>query len=125
MNTRTAIPAGEQHAESPLIMTEVATLEKDVRWLQATDAQRVVLKRIAAQRDRLAAARRAQVQARALSMSAQAVPADAPLPERLAAFARLHPVATAAVAAVALLMGPRKLVRYAGLVLPLLSRFKR
>ena len=118
----TAVPP---HAETPLVITAVAALEQDVRWLQASDAERVVLKRIAMQRDRLVAAKHAQQQAKALRAQADTVPADAPLAERLVVFAKLHPIATTAVAGLALMIGPRKLMRYGGLALPLLSKFKR
>ena len=106
-------------------ITALAALEKDARWLTASDDERVVLKRIAMQRDRLAASKQAQQQAKALRSVPQTVPADAPLAERLMVFAKLHPVATAAVAGLALVIGPRKLLRYGGIALPLITKLKR
>lgn len=125
MNTAATHTAVEPKAESPLVISAVSALEKDVRWQQASEAQREVLMRIAAQRDRMAAARRANLQAQGVQKPLMAVPADAPLPERLAAFAKLHPVATAAVAGIAIMIGPRKLIRYGGLAWPLINKFKR
>ena len=61
----------------------------------------------------------------ALRTQADTVPADAPLMERLVVFAKLHPIATAAVAGLAVMVGPRKLMRYGGLALPLISKLKR
>jgi hypothetical protein len=118
----TAVPT---HAEAPLVISAVAALEQDVRWHQASEAERVVLKRIAMQRDRWVAAKHAQQQAKALRTQADTVPADAPLMERLVVFAKLHPIATAAVAGLAVMVGPRKLMRYGGLALPLISKLKR
>ena len=126
MNTSaTSTTNVEQTAESPLVISAVNALEADIRWQQASEAQREVLLRIATQRDRMGAARRASFQAKSLQKPLTAVPADAPLPERLAAFAKLHPIATVAVAGVAILLGPRKLIRYGGLAWPLINKFKR
>lgn len=108
-----------------LPMSAVEALEKDARWATATEEERVVLKRIAMQRDRMAAARQAKAQVKSLRAQVDAVPADAPLTERLAVFAKLHPIATAAVAGVALMIGPRKLLRYGGIALPFLAKLKR
>ena len=125
MNTAATHTAVEPKAESPLVISAVSALEKDVRWQQASEAQREVLMRIATQRDRMAAARRVNLQTQGMQKPLMAVPADAPLPERLAAFAKLHPVATAAVAGIAIMIGPRKLIRYGGLAWPLINKFKR
>lgn len=124
MNT-SAAPQCVRSSETPLPVTALAALEQDGRWLTAGDAERAVMKRIAMQRDRLAAAKLARHQSQSLHASPQVVPADAPLAERLAVFARLHPVATAVVAGLALMIGPRKLLRYGGMALPLIARFKR
>ncbi len=121
----TSAAAVPTHAEAPLVISAVAALEQDVRWQQASEAERVVLKRIAMQRDRWVAAKHAQQQAKALRTQADTVPADAPLMERLVVFAKLHPIATAAVAGLAVMVGPRKLMRYGGLALPLISKLKR
>ena len=47
------------------------------------------------------------------------------LAARLVAFARLHPVAVAAVVGAAVLAGPQRLVRWATLVMPLVMRMRR
>lgn len=92
----------------------------------ASPEQRAVLERIAAQRERLAARRSAHSQALALrSGHASAMPATGPLPERALAFARLHPMAVAVAAGVALMLGPRRVIHWAGIVLPLLSKMRR
>lgn len=92
----------------------------------ATPAQREVLKRIDAQRERLHARRLALRQARALKDSTGPhVDADAPLPVRLITFAKLHPVAVAAALGLALAAGPGKLIRLAGVVLPIVMRMRR
>ena len=88
------------------------------------ETHRVVLRRIAAQRERLRARHSARVQALALRRQ-QPVPADGPFWDRLLAFARLHPVALAAGVGVTLVLGPRRLFRWSGIVLPLLAKFCR
>lgn len=103
----------------------VAALEQDPKWLSATEAQRTVLLRIATQRDRLNAAKQAQLQASTLRAPVSNVPADAPFAQRLAVFAKLHPLATASVAGLAMMLGPRKLLRYGSIAWPLLNKFKR
>ena len=124
--TNPSTPAAVEHAESPIQpLSALAELEQDARWLQANDKEREVLLRIAKQRDRLVATKQAKLQAKALRAQVDAVPADAPLSERLMVFAKLHPVATAAVAGVALMIGPRKLLRVGALALPLIAKFKR
>lgn len=114
---------GSENQSMPI--SALAALEQDARWQSAGDNERAVLKRIAVQRDRLVAAKQAQQQAKALRAQVDTVPADAPLAERLVVFAKLHPVATAAVAGVALMIGPRKLLRWGTLALPLISKLKR
>ena len=116
---------GDRAKDQALAVTALAALEHDARWLTAGEDERAVLKRIAMQRDRLAAAKQAQQQAKALRAQVDAVPVDAPFAERLMVFAKLHPVATAAVAGVALMIGPRKLLRWGTLALPLISKLKR
>ena len=51
--------------------------------------------------------------------------ADDPLLLRAAAFARAHPLAVAAMAGAGLVAGPRRLLRWAGVLLPMLIRLKR
>ena len=89
-------------------------------WDDATPDQRLLLARITKQRMRLRATASAQAQAHALRkvQSADHVVADAPLPERLLSFVRLHPFATAAAGALLLALGPRKLIRWGSVALP-------
>ena len=49
----------------------------------------------------------------------------APLLARAIAFTRQHPAAVAALAGVAIAAGPRRLIRWAGVVLPLVMRLRR
>ncbi len=92
----------------------------------ASPEQLKVLKRIDAQRERLRARSLAVQQARALKAAEpDRVDADAPLPMRLLAFAKLHPVAVAAAVGVALVAGPAKLIRLAGIVLPIVMRMRK
>lgn len=88
-----------------------------------TPQQQQVLDRIHAQRERLRGRRQAQRQARA-AMHGRVDPHD-PLLMRLLTFARLHPLAVAAAAAVAALAGPKRVMRLAGFVLPALLRMRR
>jgi hypothetical protein len=89
-----------------------------------TPAQQAVLDRIRVQRERLRARSAAQRQERAIARERSRIDPAAPLPQRLLAFGRLHPVATLAVAGLALASGPRRMLRWAGVLLPLLSRLR-
>lgn len=90
------------------------------------ETHRAVLLRIATQRERLNARRSARAQALALQSQQSAhMPTSGPLAERLVAFARLHPMAVAAAAVAALAVGPRRLVRWSGIVLPLIMKYRR
>ncbi|MBS7780803.1 hypothetical protein KHY18_22665 [Acidovorax sp. CCYZU-2555] len=90
------------------------------------EAHRAVLLRIATQRERLNARRNARAQALAVqSQQSVHMPASGPLSERLVAFARLHPVAVAAAAVAALAVGPRRLIRWSSIVLPLVAKYRR
>ncbi len=91
----------------------------------ATPEQQQVLDRILVQRERLRARREAYRQTRAIVQARTGVDPQAPLPERLLSFARLHPGAVAALAGVAAVAGPRRLIRLAGLLIPLVSRLRR
>lgn len=103
-----------------------AKVDAVVAEASASAEQRAVLERIAAQRERIAARRSARAQALALRSShGTTMPTTGPLAERAIAFARLHPMAVAAAAGVALMLGPRRVIRWAGVMLPLLSRFRR
>ena len=102
-----------------LLPEQVAHLPEDRRT--ASGEKLLVLQRIAAQRARLHAAKQARLQAKALKSQPQVMPPpDAPLPERAKAFVRLHPVATAAAAGALLLVGPRRMIRLARWVSPVL-----
>ncbi|MNV88732.1 hypothetical protein D3C71_1829590 [compost metagenome] len=94
--------------------------------VSVSDDQRAVLERIAAQRERIAARRSARAQTLALrSRQATTMPTTGPMAERLVAFARLHPMAVAAAAGLALALGPRRVIRWAGVALPMIARFRR
>ena len=92
-----------------------------------TVEQQRVLDRIELQRERLRARRVARAQARALAEQAGGLTGgeDASLALRAAGFAREHPLAVAAMAGVALVAGPRRLIRWAGIVLPMVMRLRR
>ena len=93
-----------------------------------TAAQQRILDRIDKQRDRLRARRAAHKQAQALVRQRNAPPAggaEDSFALRAAGFAVEHPMAIAAVAGIAVVAGPRRLVRWAGVLLPLLLRLKR
>lgn len=90
-----------------------------------TEAQQQIVERIALQRERLRARRAARLQSQALAAVASGSDADAPLLLRVVAFTRQHPAAVAALAGVAMAAGPRRLVRWASVVLPLVMRLRR
>ncbi|BBL24735.1 MULTISPECIES: hypothetical protein [Comamonas] len=102
-----------------------ALLVKESRWEHAGPEERAVLQRIAQQRDRLAARKATYQQVAALRAQASAVSPDAPLIDRVLTFARLHPLASAALVGAALLVGPRKIMRVGVAVLPLLAKLRR
>lgn len=87
-------------------------------------AQKRVLERIAVQRERLRARRARQALHRAALQAEQGLGADAPLLLRAAVFAKQHPAAVAAMAGVALVAGPKRLMRWVGVALPLLMRLR-
>lgn len=92
-----------------------------------TAQQQRILDRIALQRERLRARRAARAQALALAESQRAAGggAEDSLALRAAGFAREHPLALAAIAGVAMVAGPRRLIRWAGVLLPMLLRLRR
>ena len=96
-------------------------------WDTATSDQQKVMRRIAVQRERLRARSAARAQALALrdAQDAVGVRPDAPLMERLMTFGRLHPIAVAVAGGVAMIVGPRKLIRLGGIVLPWVMRFQQ
>ncbi len=114
MTTASSTPVAQSAAKRPLPAP--------------TAAQQLVLNRIAAQRERLRARRAAHAQSQALAAQQRAGElgsADDPLLLRAAAFARAHPLAVAALAGAGLVAGPRRLLRWAGVLLPMLIRLKR
>lgn len=121
-----AAPQGEPAGP----VSALAQLRQSSAWQWATPEQRDVLQRIAAQRDQRLLERLTRARQAALLASARQVDANAPLLQRLAMFARLHPttLATAGLAAV-LMMGPRRVLRLARgslpTLLPLLAKLKR
>ena len=95
-------------------------------WDEATTEQKLVLSRIAKQRARVRARAAAKAQALALRGTQPAhVDADAPLPERLLSFVRLHPLATAAAGGLLMVLGPRKLIRWGSAALPWILKLQQ
>ncbi|MCW5220832.1 hypothetical protein D5041_14065 [Verminephrobacter aporrectodeae subsp. tuberculatae] len=95
--------------------------------LRPTAEQQRVLERIEQQRERLRARRAARVQLLAMAGGHERVAGgmDESLALRAVGFAREHPLALAALAGVAIAAGPHKLMRWVGVVLPLLLRLGR
>lgn len=91
---------------------------------EPTAEQQRVLDRIAKQRERIRARRIARAQSVALAQSAQQASSEEPFALRAAAFAKQHPAAVAALVGVALVAGPRRLVRWAGVAMPLVARLR-
>jgi len=88
--------------------------------------QQAVLDRIAAQRERLHARCVARQKLAAQSATAEGASLqDVPWLAKAAVFVREHPGVLAAVAGAALAAGPRRALRWAGVVLPLLLRVRR
>lgn len=88
--------------------------------------QQHVLDRIAMQRERIHARRLARAQSSAIAQSKPAMGGiDESFALRAAGSAREHPLAVLAVVGVAAVAGPRRLVRWAGVVLPMLMRLRR
>ncbi len=84
-----------------------------------------MLDRIHAQRERLVKRRQAMRQARAAAATQGRVDPNDPLLTRLLTFARLHPLALGAVAGIAALAGPNRVMRWVGVVLPAILRMRR
>ncbi len=111
-------------------LSALAQLQQRPEWQTASPEQRVILQRIAAQRDQRLLVRLERTQQQVRRASSQQVDADAPLLERLSSFARLHPALTAAAAtSLGLMVGPRRIGRLvqASLptLLPLLAKMRR
>ena len=90
-----------------------------------TPEQQKVLDRIHAQRERVIKRRHAMRQARAAAAVQSRVNPGDPLLTRLLTFARMHPMALGALAGIAALAGPNRVVRWAGVVLPAILRMRR
>ena len=90
-----------------------------------TPQQQLVLERIATQRERIRARQQARVSQLASAPTDVAPAADASLVERLLQFTREHPSVLAVVAAAAVAAGPKRIIRWAGVILPLVMRSKR
>ncbi len=109
------------HSSNPSNSSTVKTTAS-----HATPEQQQVVERITVQRERLRARRAARAQSLALAeQNAGLGGIDESFALRAAGFAREHPIAVAAMAGVALLAGPRRLVRWAGVLLPMLMRLRR
>ncbi|AVS74718.1 hypothetical protein [Paracidovorax cattleyae] len=99
--------------------------------LHATPEQRKILERIALQRERLHSRGIAQRQAADLraQQGAEGAPRpldpDAPLLERVVWFARHHPIVVVAAAGAAAAVGPSRIIRWAGVVMPIIMKMKR
>jgi hypothetical protein len=94
---------------------------------EPTAEQQRVLDRIAQQRQRVKARRAARAQSLALAQRAQqqgGSASDEPFAVRAAAFAKQHPAAVAALVGMALVAGPRRLIRWAGIAMPLVTRLR-
>lgn len=94
--------------------------------VKLTDKERV-LERIEAQRIRLHERHVRRTQALAVSRDAKRVAGlgpDASLASRVAVFARLHPMAFAVAAGVAVVIGPRKLIRWVSVGLPWVMKMR-
>lgn len=96
----------------------------DKQLSKPTADQQVVLDRIAAQRERLRDRRVRRAQQQAIQRAEQGLPPDASVALRAVALAKQYPLVVAAVAGVAVVAGPKRLMRWAGLVLPLLLRLR-
>lgn len=92
--------------------------------LKVSQAQQRVLDRMAAQRKRLHERRVQRERVLKTAFGDPILAPDAPVILRVGVFAKQHPVFVAALAGVALFIGPKKLMRWAGVALPLLVRVK-
>ena len=90
-----------------------------------SDEQQKVIDRIAAQRERLRVRRTERIHRLALIQKEKVViTSQTPLWVRTAVVVRRYPLGTALLAGVALLVGPKRLVRWAGVGLPLYMRLR-
>jgi len=93
--------------------------------LPASPEQQAILHRIVAQRERLKARHAAMRHMEQHSPNSEArLAVPEPFAVRLLAFARLHPLFTAAIVAAAVAAGPARLNRLGNTVLPWLGRLR-
>ena len=98
----------------------------DSRSVMPTPEQQKVLDRILVQRERVRARRAAFRQVKAIEKTThERVEPGAPLTVRLLTFARLHPVVVAVVVGAAVVAGPSRVIRWTGMLMPLVSRMRR
>lgn len=101
-------------------------LHKTGANVDTTAAQQQILDRIDVQRKRLRARSAAHAQAVEMARSAPVSGGtEGSLAVRLLNFAREHPFAVAGLVAVAAVAGPRRLVRWTSLALPIVLRMRR
>lgn len=104
------------------------TKDIDLMLLQDADPEaRAVLERIQGQRERLYGRRLAREQALALRRDAgpDYALSHGSIMERVIGFGRQHPVVCVGAVGLGLLLGPRKLMRMATVVLPLVMKLRR
>lgn len=87
--------------------------------------QQKVLLRISAQRERIRERRAARFLAQQQTLDVGNPGAGDSLILQGVAFAKQHPAAVAAVAAAAMALGPRRLIRWMGVALPWIVRLRR
>lgn len=97
---------------------------KEPKLPPVTAEQQVVLTRIAVQRERLRARRLRRAQQKAVLHAEQGLPPDASVAMRAVVLAKQYPLAIAAVAGLAVVAGPKRLMHWAGVALPLLMRMR-
>lgn len=92
---------------------------------QPTDAQQRVMDRIAVQRERLDTRRVQRAQQKAVVHEQSGASTSMPLLMQVVVVAKLYPLATAALAGVAVVVvGPKRVMRWMGVALPLVMRLR-
>ncbi len=92
---------------------------------QPTDAQQRVMDRIAVQRQRLDTRRVQRAQQKAVVHAQSGASTRMPLLMQAVVVAKLYPLATAALAGVAVVViGPKRVMRWMGVALPLVMRLR-
>ncbi|MDA8520871.1 hypothetical protein [Acidovorax sp. NCPPB 4044] len=97
----------------------------------ASPEQKKILERIAMQRERLRSRRAAQAQTAQLRSQharedgSSPLDPDAPLVSRVVWFARQHPIVLVVAAGAAAAAGPSRIMRWAGILMPLIMKMKR